>query len=116
MKRNLQYIKVFVAALISFFWARLQAFAQVTGGASQSQVQSAAQKIINVLNGFGLPYIEAALAIGITMLVVAGVVKASRAKNVSLLWTEITFGALGIILVLNPLLLINAFLTIGAWF
>lgn len=116
MKRKLQSISAFGTAILSFFLAKMPAFAQIKGTPSSSSVQSAAQQIITMLNGFGLAYIQAAVSIGIAILVIVGVVKASRAKNTTLLWTEIAFGLVGIILVLNPLLIINAMLKVGTWF
>ncbi len=78
-------------------------------------ITQAANNILSVMDGFGLFYLQVAVAIGITIFALIGVIKASKDKNPKAMWTEIAFSLAGIVLVLNPILLIEAALSIGSW-
>lgn len=101
------------------------AFAAGTGGSlptptqlggDQQSVLDAANQIITLLNAFGFQYLQGIAVVIIVVLVVIGAVKASRAKNTTALWTEVGFGFVAIILVLNPTLLIAGALYFGNLF
>jgi hypothetical protein len=80
-----------------------------------SAVATAANNILGVLDQFGLIYLQVGVAIAIAIITLIAVIKASKDKNTKAMGTELAFAIVGIVLVLNPILLISAALNIGSW-
>ncbi len=85
-------------------------------GGSQSQIIQGAQDTITLLNQFDLGIIQGIVAVILAIATIVLAVFAARKKNTALLWTEIGFGFVAIILVINPTLFIKGALFVGSLF
>ncbi|PWI56639.1 hypothetical protein [Sulfoacidibacillus thermotolerans] len=74
-------------------------------GDSPSAVVQAMQQVLNAVPG--LVYAQAILGVVIVVLLVRGVYKAAVSKNVKLVYLEISFGALALLEVFDPLFIPN---------
>jgi len=85
------------------------------GASNSSAIAIAANNILGVLDQFGLIYLQVGVAIAIAIITLIAVIKASKDKNTKAMGTELAFAIVGIVLVLNPILIISAALNIGSW-
>ena len=112
-------IRAAVLAVTTFLTVTLPVFAAtgtttttVTAPTTAAQIIAQAQAVIKELDTtVHLATIQGVVVVVIAFFVIKGAVAASRNQNTQKLWQEIVFGIVGIVIVIDPIIIIN----IAAW-
>ena len=89
----------------------------VPSGDSAAAIAAQAQAVIKELDAtVHLATIQGIVVVVIAFFVIKGAVAASRNQNTQKLWQEIAFGIAGIVLVIDPIIIIDIAIWAGSFF